>query len=337
MKAVVVITSTSIVLGLSLGAYLIAGDSGERSSIPPAEEGGEEESEDFDSTERYTDACKKARFEPSFVPDNWSYELQTGEGGGGAPYPGLIGHYGVPGAAGTIRGAKPGFIDLITGVPGYLQGNSLPVEVLGEKASLGDIHEGYSVEFTHRSCAYVLMAFGIDRNALRDFAEGLVSRSDHAREFAMWPEDSQARAVEKCKGSFQKRSEAWRRNAQSTALAFANQVLGWPEAAITERDVDRYGQSLRISRYAGQDQGPGRYEVRVFAVEFDPLGAASAIVEVGYGGRNKSYTWPDGSEDIDFGSKPETSGHFLVLLLDESGIVFSARGGALPGGDFAAG
>ena len=79
---------------------------------------------------------------------------------------------------------------------------------------------------------------------------------------------------------------------------------------------------------------------RKVVIGFDPLGAASASLEVGYGGRVATQTWQAGEDtavhfELDF--EPDTTGHFLILMRDETGAVFSATGGPLPAGDFAAG
>ncbi|MEA2517646.1 MAG: hypothetical protein QOG16_1484 [Actinomycetota bacterium] len=65
----------------------------------------------------------------------------------------------------------------------------------------------------------------------------------------------------------------------------------------------------------------------------------SAIFEVGYTGQTTRYVWEGGSTGaaftLDF--EPSGTGHFLVLLRDPNGEVFSAFGSALPEGNFAAG
>jgi hypothetical protein len=187
---------------------------------------------------------------------------------------------------------------------------------------------------------------------------------------AIWPEDTYAAAAAACTAR-----PDWRSSSGTIALAFASQVLGWTGRAHTERMVVRDSKNEVVMRQEGvaadarvrgivhvyttepvagcwsvksvsrpPDRRPTGVSVairgRTAEIGFASFGAASAAVEVGYGGRNRRTTWrpSDGGPatfDLDF--DPDTRGHFLVLLKDARGRVFSASGGPLPAGDFVAG
>lgn len=314
-------------------------------------------------------------FVPTYLPEGWSAELQPGEGGGGE-FPGLLGHY--TGRAPRQAQPGPGFIDLLTEAA-YAQGSKERIEVLGSVATIGAIHEGFSVEFRHRDCDFVLMAFGISEDELRRFAEGLTTEQEKDREDrrafgAIWPEDNIDHAMSGCKMESNK-SDSWRANSSSTAVEFAARVLGWEEATtigpdgqrgadlayevrkepflsdqddpavmvyVTEVIPDCWSVSsvARMSDEQPEDDGTmsirGR-EVQMFFV--DVKEAETATFEVGYGGDSTRHEWTGGKTLVEFrlDFAPSGTGHFLILLKDENGEVYSAFGSPLPEGTFAAG
>jgi hypothetical protein len=119
-----------------------------------------------------TERCRSVvDFEPTFLPDGWTSDLRPGEGGGGAFF-GVLGHY-TADASTAASDTQAGYVDLIVGDPPYQQSRRTTISVLGGSATLGDIHEGYSVEFEYEGCDFSLIAFGIARPMLKNFAEGL--------------------------------------------------------------------------------------------------------------------------------------------------------------------
>ena len=103
-------------------------------------------------------------FRPTYLPPGFEAEAKRGNSDGelDVPRPGIA-HY--PGSRGSI--------DIEPGPPGFAQSFRRRITVLGRPAFVGDIHEGYSVNFSHESCDYELRAYGISRPELRRFAEGL--------------------------------------------------------------------------------------------------------------------------------------------------------------------
>jgi hypothetical protein len=249
------------------------------------------------------------------------------------------------------------------------------VIVLGRPAELATIHEGFIASFDYRDCHYDAEAYGVTRAQLRRFVEGLtVSEGNmtftplyESETGAIWPEDTTEAAAEECS-----RQEDWRAEGVFVAIRFARDVLEWrhPGAAV----VDGVQGEIAVRRSDSDAEDAVRGNIRVYTTEirpgcwsvagvsrppdrrptgvsvqiqgrtarigFTPFGAASASVEVGYGGRNRHTTWlssDDGPATIRLGFEPDTDGHYLVLLRDERGRVFSAFGAPLPPGDFAAG
>jgi len=126
------------------------------------------------STSPTEDPClRPPEFRATFVPKDWHGRLLPGAGGApGTNPPGLVGHYGGKGLAGTRAGARRGFIDVYVQPP-FAQSNKTRIRVLGSRGTLGDIHEGYSVEFSYRGCDYALLAYGIEREEFATVARGL--------------------------------------------------------------------------------------------------------------------------------------------------------------------
>ena len=237
--------------------------------------------------------------------------------------------------------------------------------VLGERATIGAIHEGYSVEFELDGCRYALLGYGITRGALERFAVGLRFEEDDLAFSAIWPEDTLAGARVAC---YRGRERRW---PGRVAVDFVRSVLGWEGFDVSTSS----GGNLRRFTFdaasaAGVSDGP---DVRVYVEEvlprcwsvnsvspvharrvddsgisvegqevdlaFDPGGATTVAIEVGYGDDVHTATWKGGDTIAHFelDEPPESTGHFLVLRYDVRGIVFSASGGPLPPGDFTAG
>jgi hypothetical protein len=307
-------------------------------------------------------------FEPTYLPEGWSRDLQRGTGAGGQSYPGLVGHYGETGI---------GYYDLVSQFRPFAQSNKREIRVLGGKATLGDIHEGFSVEFKHDGCTFFLIAYVFDRSELERFAEGLrlKKRSDGSGapgdDATIWPEDTSEHSAEACTSAAHK-TDTWRADPESTVLEFGALVLGWDEPVLTKLEekgnqgsayelrpepssragvivsavlIDQgwcwgIGSVSRLPQDQPQEDGSMSVRERDVYMGFDKGEATTALFQVGYGGQKTSHVWRAGDAEavefrLDF--EPRGTGHFLVLLRDENGEVFSAFGSPLPEGDFAAG
>lgn len=336
--------------------------------------------DDRRSDETYPRCGPPVDFKPTYLPEGWIGDLQPDSGGGGA-WRGIVGHYGNDAPASTTDKAVGGFADLIAMERPYAQGNKEKIRVLDKPATLGDIHEGYSVEFSQHGCDYFLIAFGVTRGELGRFAVGLrlpgtfvPAEPVDAEDFsALWPEDTAVEAEQAC----QEQSDipnSWRDDALSASSRFANEVLGWSDPRVIQRELGHGGQSVEIRRSEVDDgpeaDGPAvvvslnevatdcwsvvsvsrppdnrptgvSISVRGRDVEigFDDLGADSVSFEMGHG----SYVItsepepPDGRITVLLNYPLGKTGHFLLLFKDADGIVFSAAGGPLPAGDFVAG
>lgn len=324
-------------------------------------------------------------FRPTYLPEGWLEDLQVGDGGGGADWPGIVGHYGNDAPPGTIEKADGGFADLIAARKRpFPQGNKEKIRVLDKPASLADIHEGYSVQFSRHGCRYFLLAYGIVREELGRFAQGLRARStrvpaepaEDENFAAIWPEDTADAARQGCSRG-PRGANDWRHHSSTvpTAVEFGRRVLDWDDALAIVRRRRPDGSTIELRKSAsdtgGEATGPaiivntheaidGCWSVgsvsrlpdrrptgvgvgvtgRSVDIAFDPLGAESASVEIGYGGRVSTHTWQAGDGqpvhfELEF--EPDTTGHFLILMRDATGAVFSAAGGPLPAGDFSAG
>ncbi len=96
-------------------------------------------------------------------------------------------------------------------------------------------------------------------------------------------------------------------------------------------------ESQRYQEYEGASLSVQGREVQAYFADFQD--GATAIVEVGYGGEATQHLWQSGDEFAEFQLEfqPRGRGHYLILLRDENGEVFSAFGSPLPSGSFAAG
>lgn len=181
----------------------------------------------------------------------------------------------------------------------------------------------------------------------------------------IWPLDIKQDALEACDSP----AAGLRDDPIRTAEAFGSDVLGWNDAVGWVKKRTRYGTAVSLYEWAGHEAPPAP-RVHVWIVRVAPQcwavgsvsrpsdtrrpglslsirgrrvqvffslrGAASATVEVGYGGKLTRKETSD-SLMFDLGFKPRTTGHLLILLRDEFGHIKSAIGTPLPAGDFAAG
>ena len=174
--------------------------------------------------------------------------------------------------------------------------------------------------------------------------------------YAVWPQDTFQAASEAP-------PEAWRDDPNAVAAQFATTVLGWNEVRIR---TTRYGvRTANVEAIEPGMEKPLDVDLRVapsdtwsvlnvmphgeylpsvtvhgtrasVGIELDG-DAVSADVTIGYDGKDHTVTThQDGTVHVDLGTKPRTSGHFLILSRDPHGDVVSATGSTLPAGDFAA-
>jgi len=201
--------------------------------------------------ESVTGGSCRIRFQPTYVPRGFSYDLEPGSGGGGTGFP-AIGHY-----AGPQQGT---FIDVAVGKGRYYRlapGAEQIGDVVGidNGARFGPVEGGYAVEFSlvpekpgGPPCRYALYGFGIEGAELRTFAqmlvpseEGLLSR--YSGGFAVWPEVDPQDAVESCREVLLG-ADPWRSTARTTAEEFARQELGWDVPAV--RVPRGYGEGVFV-------------------------------------------------------------------------------------------
>lgn len=304
-------------------------------------------------------------FAPTYLPDGVDAEPRPGSGGSpdaaAAEEAGIIGHF---------RGPQGTFIDVLDGPPPSAVVRRSGITVLGARATLGVIHEGYAVAFRAGRCRYALAAYGVTRDQLRRFAEGLLAtRPGRGPTFAaVWPEDTLDGALEAC-------ARSPRPEPVDVAARFVDDVLGWDDPFIAATEPGGRRMTLEVrpsfdlpsdvrlrpgvqlfmkkalprcwsigSIYRLSDRRPTGLGVsvsgRTVDVGFDPLDATKATIEVGYGGRRVRGEWkaPDDPHvrlQLDF--PPDTTGSLLVLFKDGDGTVIRAMATPLPPGDFAAG
>jgi hypothetical protein len=304
-------------------------------------------------------------FAPTYLPDGIDADPRPGSGGSpgvaAAEDAGIIGHF---------RGPQGTFIDVMDAAPPSATSRPSQITVLGAPATLAAIHEGYSVELRAGRCDYSLAGYGVTRGELRRFAEGL-ERVRHPAPVELrvvWPEDTAAEAYAACAAN-----RGRQRTAPAIVSRFATDVLGWGSPIVdpprtssgawtvtplggnvydggVEAGVRIWTEEVRpgcwsvssVSRLPDRRQTGLGVSVRGPRVEvaFDPLGAASAEIRVGYGQRRVRRVWNAPANSfvrLVLGFRPDSTGSLLILLEDEDGDVFSAVATSLPAGDFAAG
>jgi hypothetical protein len=112
-------------------------------------------------------------FSPTSVPDGYSATPQHGVGGGAEGPPGETAFY--------FPSEAPGrFIDVFRGAGRYALSDPSEVAVLGGTGRMGAIEDGFGAAFELMSepvgCRkFSFEAYGVSREELRDFVEGLRS------------------------------------------------------------------------------------------------------------------------------------------------------------------
>ena len=331
---------TTLALLVGGGAFALSRAEGEQPPVPPAD------------ARRTPDpsACGfPLDFEPTYLPPGFSGEPR--------PRP-----EDAPWVVARFDGGKGAVIDLTTPAHGFSQTRPSEIEVLDGPATIGAIHEGYSVAFDRGRCHYVLNAYGVSMRELQRFAEGL--RELTPLPFAgMWPEDSRGPAYDACKVR-----PLDRRWPLTVARDFVRKVVGWrryeldtsdkgnprkvnvngPNPPYEDRvpDVQLFLKEVLPDCWSITSVTTGRLHRatdpgvsvrgRTVEIAFDPHEAAAATVEVGYGGRVATAEWEGGDPVVrlELPFDPDTTGHFLVLLRNPNGFPFGAIGRALPPGDF---
>lgn len=347
----------SLLAGVAGGVVLAGGSSTERRGAPPA---NEDRTPDRDGTE----ARCGVPFAPTHVPAGFRPGARTGSGGGS----------GSPAAIAHFAGERGRFIDVTVPDAGRLSPTRRErIDVLGRRAVLGAIHEGYSVDFSLIRCRYQLLGYGVTRNELRDFAEGLVGTGPGVGVYfsAVWPEDAVSATRRACP------SAPDRRDPRLVARAFAEEILRWPDPVVAtgQESADETSFEVTPSEYAGEagirpgvllhvaEVLPECWSVTLASpldlgrnwslgvgvegvlaeIVFERHGATSATVEFGYANHTSITHWhrddPGDVTTVHVGALRErdTTGHFLVILRDADGDPFTAIGRPLPPGDFAAG
>jgi hypothetical protein len=339
------------------GGVVVAGAGGtDRRTLPPAHERVEQR-----PAPDHADECALP-FAATYVPPGFRARPKEAPGGGTASRPGVVAHF----------AGRPGrVIDVFVGERAFVPTERIRIEVLGRHAVLGAVHEGYSVDFRTERCDYQLVGYGVTREELRDFAEGLVAVTPPAGTYfgAVWPEDTVREARRGCAGD-------GRGEPITVATDFASEELRWDDV-LWEVEERKRGDATVTLRPQGErltdprtDPGvrvwmenvlPGCWSVvsvsplaqrrldslsvgvngREANIVFERYGATTASVEFGYGTHRTLTHWHrESGEEITrlhVNGVSRSTGHFLVLLRDEDGDPFAAIGRPMPPGDFAAG
>jgi hypothetical protein len=348
-------TAALSLVAVVAGGIGLAGLPAERDLTPPAQ---------TPSAHPQPEPRCRIAFAPTYLPAGIDAVPLPGSGGHddleAAEQQGVIGHF---------RGPKGTYIDVMDTPPGRATDRAR-LEIFGAPATLGSIHEGYSVEFRAGRCDYTLAGYGLVRSELRRFATSLirVGRPPTAEPgLVVWPEDTADGAEAGCA-----RAAARERTGPAVVFRFATEVLGWESPLVAPSSTGSHVWTVKPSgggAYGGdveagveiatteivprcfsissvsrlRDRRPTGVGVSVHGdlvtVAYDPLGAHSVSVEIGYGGSDRTVhdEPPLDSVRVRLGSPPRTTGHFLILFRDEQGRVFSAAASTLPAGDFAAG
>lgn len=346
------VTAVSLVL-VAAGSYALA-NRDERGTLPPV----------------HSTPTSVASPGPCGLPLDFSPTVLP-RGFDGIARPGSAGDDSLPvGANGIVanfRGDEQGtFIDVVANRPAYAQTSVDRIAVLGAEGTIGEIEDGYSVEFWDGGCRYTLLAYGVSETQLRRFAQSFALTGDEDGFGAVWPEDTAIQADIGCAEA----TDNSRRSPTSVALAFATDVLDWSPLSTVSHDdgkVDLFRSSSSgsgdrpdlevytdevffgcwsVQGVARPDDGrPTGISISVkghdASIGFAPLGAETVTVELGYGRHLVSKTWNRGTGDplveLRLRRAPTTTGHYLMIMRDASGEVVTATGGPLPPGNFVAG
>lgn len=154
---------------------------------------------------------------------------------------------------------EKGFVDVMAGpIEFFALNESEPIEVLGGRGTIGAIHEGYGVDFSTGGCDFQLLAYGLDLQETRGFAEGLTLRGHgglNEMGFALWPEPAPEDAYVACLEAGGD-DNSYRSSAEGAATVFADEVLEWPDIVISPDSLDPRGEEVTYLRLERTDQ-PG--------------------------------------------------------------------------------
>lgn len=293
--------------------------------------------------------CTNVPFTPGWVPEGFDERPRLAD----ERRPGLIA---------TFRGDRGSLIEVKTPHHELVQTRPRSIRVLGEHATIGLIHEGYSVELYYDVCEYVLNGYGVTRSELKRFAERL-EPGQHLG--TIWPLDDFVDAANRCAVN-----RAERDDPAAVAESFLRAELGWDDPILVppERRSDpwvatrggpkAYGAAPRVElmmtevvprcwsvhsvgEYA-RDHGLKGVEVSVrgrwMTIAVAPRQSLQVIADVRYGLESpirQSIGAADGRPNrIDLGSAPREAGRLLLHFQGpDKGPVY-AIGVALPPGDF---
>jgi len=117
-------------------------------------------------------SCFEVSFEPTFLPDGWSKELQA-RSAVGADDDNVVGHYANEARPGSDRKNADGFADLVVNDRPYSGADEPELTVLGSPADLERRGDGAYLSFGFEGCSYTLFMFLLSEKEMVRFAEGL--------------------------------------------------------------------------------------------------------------------------------------------------------------------
>lgn len=151
---------------------------------------------------------------------------------------------------------EKGFVDVMAGPFEFFALNeSQPIEVLGGRGAIGAIHEGYGVDLSTGGCDFQLLAYGLDLQETRRFAEGLTLRGHgglNEMGFALWPEPAPEDAYVACLEAGGDDS-SYRNSAEGAATVFADEILEWPDIVVSPDSLDPRGEDVTYLRLERTD------------------------------------------------------------------------------------
>ena len=319
-----------------------------------------------------TGDCAELPFQPTYLPEGFSYELQPGDGGQvGIPVedqsPQAYGHW--SGGEGTFISVyqKGAYYELPRGaekIPMFDQGFATT------GGRFGVVEDGFALEFKADDCDYSAIGFGVSEEDMRTFADGLIQTRGElvdGEAFAMYPDLTAAATAASCVDA-----PAWRRDPAEMVKHFAEERLlidipiatedgrgdgfvtftvgemDWVIATVTARELG-YGCWSVMNVGPAEKGGPSLHSFGFNGPDLD-LGlrnvdeSVDVLVNVEFFGDPpvEQHLGPDdlNADDdasIDLGYDPSTPGAFLILFLNGAGEPLSAYGMPLPAYDTAAG
>lgn len=352
----------SLVVGLVVAVPRLVSDPDSRPVGPlksPSPSVDEERSEDPN--------CMDLSFEPTYLPDGFSYVLEEGDGGQiGIPLdeqnPRAYGHY----------SGEREFISI------YSQGSYYVLSSVEQRLGMfggriegrvGPVEDGYAVEFRVRSCEYSAIGFGITEAEMAAFARGLILEDGPVARnagFAVWPETSPADAIKGCRAAHDGPAE-WRKTPDKVVDLFSSNVLG-----IVQPLVTRGEKGFEVA-----SEGRPVAHVNVAEVAFDCWSVVGAGPPTEDSPRIESFSWRNGNFEfgyawsgvprserrveadlyvgrtspsgsvwdppgpgllsLDVPSEPTKPGAYVLKFVDPSGRLVGVSAGPLPVGATAAG